>query len=100
MRRPEIANKLSGSRNTNYKDVPNYGSAHDRLIRKRGRAREHPCALCQKDARSWALIAGRATHHGPPRDGISPRAYSLNPDDYVPLCAKCHWHYDRGALDR
>jgi hypothetical protein len=51
------------------------------MVRKaRGSASEFSCdGYCGKQAEDWATIHDR--------DG-------LDPSDYVPLCKKCHWHYD------
>ena len=61
-----------------------YNRRHRMVERHRGGAKTHPCAHCAnrgvaKRAHDWATIHGR--------DG-------LKPEDYVPLCKKCHNAYD------
>lgn len=60
-----------------------YGAALNRVRRARGRAADQPCRDCEAPAFRWVL-AGGGTHD---QEG---RVYSLDPDDYVPLCARCH----------
>src|SRR5215467_10630314 len=62
-----------------------YWRRHRRVVRHRGRARNYACADCGGQAREWATIHGR--------DGESP-------DDYRPLCNRCHFWYDGKTLQR
>ncbi|MBQ0974758.1 hypothetical protein KBZ00_27050 [Streptomyces sp. RK31] len=67
-----------------------YEQAHTRVKNLNGPARNHPCEFCGLRAHDWAL------------DWESPdivrdqqwRAYSPNPDWYMPLCRPCHKTYD------
>lgn len=78
-------------------DAITVGSAHDRVRSLRGNAREHPCSECDAPARDWALRRD-ATER---REATNGRAYSLRVEDYIPLCRRCHVHYDRdGAFPR
>lgn len=67
-----------------------YEHAHTRVKSLHGPARYYPCDFCGLGAHDWAL------------DWESPeivrdqqwRAYSPNPDFYMPLCRSCHKTYD------
>ncbi|MGW0135162.1 hypothetical protein [Streptomyces sp. NPDC003299] len=68
-----------------------YENAHARVKRLHGPARYYPCDFCGLSAHDWAL------------DWESPeiirdqkwRAYSPDPNGYMPLCRKCHKEYDK-----
>lgn len=75
-----IAN--SGPNSYMWRDNPNYWTRHGRVRRARGPAKSHPCEHCGGPARDWAVRHGQT--------GISP-------DDYMPLCRKCHIQYDGTA---
>jgi hypothetical protein len=56
---------------------------HLRVMRKRGKARQYLCdGCCGSAAQDWARLHDRS---------------GLDPFDYVPLCRRCHWHYDEAA---
>lgn len=66
-----------------------------RTVHMRARNRKTGvCAHCgERKKTTMALIHGRATRcqlNDPKR-----RHFSVNLDDYVELCYRCHWHYDR-----
>jgi hypothetical protein len=69
-------------------------AAHDRVRALRGYAREHKCVECGGQARDWALSHDVEETCVAPRTG---RLYSLNIDDYMPMCRRCHVHYDHGG---
>jgi hypothetical protein len=79
-------------------DAVTLGSAHDRIRAAKGRAGEYDCVNCGRPARDWALRHD-AEQTKTARNG---RVYSLNVDDYMPMCRRCHWHYDHpdGAPER
>ena len=61
-----------------------YGTCHWRVADRRGPAKLLKCVHCaargtDKQARDWACLHGR--------DGVDPQ-------DYIPLCRKCHMAYD------
>lgn len=56
-----------------------YNRRHYRVRAARGRAAEHACVGCAGPAREWAQLHGT--------DGE-------NPQDYQPMCCKCHQRYD------
>lgn len=61
-----------------------YGAALARLRNARGKASDYPCRDCSAPAFRWVLV-GQAT-----REDSRGRTYSLDHDDYAPLCARCH----------
>lgn len=70
---------------------PSYQGIHNALRRERGKASEHRCTQCDKQAQVWALIDGR----GKSRFGTGKQGrYSTRLEDYMPLCRSCHRRYD------
>ncbi|MCX4655529.1 hypothetical protein OG249_26990 [Streptomyces microflavus] len=72
-----------------------YGTAHHHVAEAKGRAAEHRCIRCSSPAEHWALL------HGEPdikRDGTgrdAGRPFSINPEQYAPMCRSCHVRWDR-----
>lgn len=76
-------------------ETPSYAGAHKRVRYDRGYAREYDCVQCGARAQEWAL-----------RPDISDEvrrteivhgvlvAYSVNAQDYQPMCKKCHRRMD------
>lgn len=56
-----------------------YLRQHEAVRKARGKATEHGCATCDRQAREWAYI------HGEDRDNIQ---------SYQPMCIPCHRAYD------
>lgn len=83
------------------KPVPKYEGAHGRLRLERGRAKEHDCVECGGPAHEWALKADATdllfSELGA-RKTLT--AYSLNFDDYQPMCRDCHKAYDAEHQNR
>lgn len=79
-------------------DNAGFATAHDRIRAERGKASDCDCVSCGRPARDWALRHD-AEQTKVARNG---RVYSLNVDDYMPMCRRCHWHYDHpdGAPER
>lgn len=84
---------------TSKSDVPDrrldYQSAHHRLRAERGRASDHPCSECTKQADEWAY-----DHEDPNEvEGHTRRGrvavYSEDPHHYRPMCRSCHSLHDR-----
>lgn len=76
-----------------------YAGAHMRVKCVRGRASTHACVDCGCRARDWSLIHGRGTLRG--SSGHSTvMAYSTDPQDYEPRCARCHMVYDDNFVQR
>ena len=88
----------------NQKGVParaevGYLGAHNRVYSLRGKASQYLCE-CGKPAQEWAY-----THSGiqerlarPNKNGFQFK-YSLDPDQYVPMCKPCHNEFDRSRSD-
>lgn len=69
-----------------------YTSAHFRVIRDRGPARDHQCIDCGTQAIDWSY------DHSDPDEKVSEWGpYSPNPDHYQARCKPCHSHFDRYA---
>jgi hypothetical protein len=79
---PHIVQKI-------YNENLTYSSAHDRVRSTKGRASQYLCQHCGRSAEHWA-------YDGKDVDQFIDlsRIYSLKPDHYTPLCAKCHKTYD------
>jgi hypothetical protein len=69
-----------------------YNSAHARTRRERGSAKHQDCVICDGPARDWAL------RHGCERLEGSEGWYSPDPQDYDPMCRRCHIAYDTKEL--
>lgn len=69
-------------------------AAHDRVRSVRGKASDYPCVECGGVAYDWALSKGAETTYSAPRTG---RKYSLRIEDYMPMCRRCHVHYDHNG---
>lgn len=81
----------------NYQEIVGYVTAHQRLQRRFGRASTYTCD-CGQPAEDWALLSLEADvlyKQINLRD--RGRIYSLNPEDYTPMCAECHRAYDKVA---
>ena len=63
---------------------------HQRLRRSRGPASRFPCVACDRPAYEWAY------QHKNPTPLFSERGevYSLDFDDYAPMCRRCHRDLD------
>lgn len=71
-----------------------YMGAHQRVRRVKGAAKLNACDFCSSQASDWALRADAELK----RSGFTSRGtfetWSENPNDYRPLCRKCHKKYD------
>jgi hypothetical protein len=72
---------------THYKDVVTYQQAHKRVQVARGKASSHKCSECGKQAHQWSLQHDRVSV---PYDDGKGHPYSLDVDDYEPMCTACH----------
>jgi hypothetical protein len=70
-----------------------YVAVHLRLRKARGRAKDHECVECQTPARQWALTHNRDKALSAPQG-----PFSLNLDDYEPMCVRCHKTMDMNYL--
>lgn len=74
--------------------TPPYKLAHARVKSRYGAARNWSCTFCGLSGEHWALDHDAREIE---RDDKG-RAYSPNPDAYVPLCTRCHRAYDRHVV--
>lgn len=75
-----------------------YGAAHDRVVRARGKARTHKCVDCESRASQWSYDhADPDERHSAAVKGAP--AFSLNPSHYVARCVPCHKRFDLGRID-
>lgn len=94
---PEIVLKKGPPKGTERrKEVLSYTGAHKRVQAFRGKATEYVCNHCGEPASHWSVQLERVLvvyedHEGHP--------YSVEPDDYDPLCVPCHKAYDLGRLN-
>lgn len=56
-----------------------YNGVHSWIKRQKGKASNHICEFCGKQAQHWANVDHK---------------YHRNLDDFISLCAKCHRKYD------
>ena len=70
-----------------------YVHAHQLVKRARGKADEYECHFCIKPAAQWAY---EHTEEDPPMRMLDGRAFSFEPNDYIPACVSCHMRYDGG----
>lgn len=77
---------------------PVYSTAHRRIAAQRGAAKEYACAFCQGRASDWAYLgSGGASERQELAGREKGMAYSLCPEDYIPLCRPCHERMDMKA---
>jgi len=72
-------------------DTAGYDAAHSRVMRDRGRAKEHPCVDCGAQGQHWSYQHTDASQLFSP----SGQPYSLDGSHYAPRCVKCHVAFDR-----
>lgn len=75
------------------KEVPGYAGIHTRLRTERGKAREHRCADCGRQAADWSYVVCAEELIG--RKGRGAHPYCLHLEHYVPRCKACHIATDR-----
>jgi hypothetical protein len=70
--------------------IPKYGTIHIQVRKKFGDAHEYWCELdCGRHAQEWACI--NVTHKELANNGSGNLlGYSLDLDDYIPVCRLCH----------
>ena len=75
-----------------------HGGAHSRVRRVWGSASQYPCIECGNTAKDWAYDGTDPTQLYEARGGRAAKSfYSLYPEFYMPMCAKCHALRDKGA---
>ncbi len=74
-----------------------YGTAHVRVREARGRACDHECIDCGRQAEQWSY-RGDSAHElqgwNQPRAPHSWMTYGPHPEDYDPRCRLCHGAFD------
>lgn len=83
------------------KDFVTYRSAHSRITKARGRARDHSCVDCRSPAAEWSYDYSDPNewvewHRTSGRERPSLLRYSGDPAHYSPRCKLCHSAFDRG----
>ena len=79
--------------NSAAKRTSSYKAAHVKLYRRRGKAGGYLCVKCDERARDWSLRHRDPRVH-PEMDDATGMRYSMNVDDYDPMCKPCHLAYD------
>lgn len=62
---------------------------HRRIVKERGRAREHACVDCGEPAWHWSY-----NHTDPNEKTDDQGPYGLTPEHYSPRCVSCHKKFD------
>lgn len=83
-------------KNPTRKPVVKYGSAHRRVVKARGWAREHACHDCGDAAIDWSYQGGDPNELT--ADNKWKSRYSLNPTFYVARCRRCHNEHDKRGV--
>lgn len=79
----------------NSTETPSYYTAHSRVRIERGHPKEYDCVECGGTAEEWALKAdAEDIVFGSINGRAKVSAYSLNLDEYQPMCKDCHRAYD------
>lgn len=85
------AERVTDGRGAARREHVGYQAAHDRNEERHGLAGRYRCELCRHRAAHWALPPSLASEVCPDT-GLR---YSLEPEDYMPLCRSCHSSLDR-----
>jgi len=75
-----------------FRGTNQYHTTHLHLKNERGRAAQYACDHCGQSAAEWAYIAEGAAERLLTPTGME---YSMNLQDYAPLCVSCHRRYDK-----
>lgn len=76
-------------------EIPAYHAVHQRIGHERGSASRHPCKRCGEPAEQWAYLGGDPDAQSDADGKDAGLTYSLDLNQYVPLCRCCHGKYDR-----
>lgn len=82
----------------NLAPVRTYRNAHLRVTRERGKASEHVCQMCHRQAEDWALTPDAMDLRQDSTVQKQGRWFSANVDEYVALCKKDHRALDYGMV--
>lgn len=92
-RRPAAKRNQDGAANHMWKGSDaGYQAAHLRLAQLNGKARDHQCADCEKQAADWSYEGGCPDEQ---RSPVGSPPYCIHPDHYRPRCRPCHRAHDR-----
>jgi hypothetical protein len=83
--------RISAARRAMFGDPSDYTTAHFRIRRDRGRAREHACVSCGRAAVDWALKADAPTEWLRSNGRLW---FSIRTSDYEAKCRACHYRDD------
>jgi hypothetical protein len=75
-----------------------YTAAHLRVTTaKGGSAKQFDCDHCGMPAHEWAYDHSDPTERRDPEGDRAGYPFSLDPENYMPLCVPCHRRFDRRA---
>ena len=80
--------------------VTNGCSAHRRVIKTWGRAKDHPCVECNNPAYDWAYDGTDPSERYSQRSTGHWVLFSSWPEFYMPMCRSCHCARDRAIAAR
>lgn len=76
-----------------------YLAVHARVKKAHGKASQHSCVRCGEQAAHWACVRNAVAHDVVGSAGRrTPVKYSMDVDDYSPLCEQCHGQEDHSVL--
>ena len=75
-------------------DEVGYSGAHRRVRNLKGSASEHKCCRCERQAEHWAYSNGDIDQVIETSGRETGKAYSVNPDHYLPMCRADHTRFD------
>lgn len=73
--------------------ITTYSGAHVNVTLHRGRAVEYRCP-CGAQAKEWALRHGAHVV----QSNSKGQEFSVDPNNYVPMCLRCHRIYDKSRI--
>ena len=74
--------------------ITTYAGVHNRLLLDRGKASNHACITCRAPAVDWAYN-NKSENELTDESG---RRYSVNINDYDPMCRQCHCRLDKSLV--
>ena len=80
-------------------ELPTWDALHHRLARARGKAADHLCVDCGKNAREWSYNGSDSEQLVGSDHGFF-MAYSLNLLNYEPRCTSCHRLFDNALRSK
>ena len=76
------------------RSIVSYVGAHERVRKHKGFPSNFPCAECGGKATEWALSATADDLYAASNGRYKGALYSMNVEDYLPMCRGCHCAYD------